>query len=203
MFIKKSLAGVLVLFISALFAFASQTAPIGGDDFPIGSKLDGFTMPDPMGENHDYSDLKGEKGTLIVFLSAQCPVVKMYNDRMESLAKKYKEKGINFVGVYSNHTESQDWVKKHSGEFYTFPVVIDKNNVFADQLGASFTPEVYYFDADDKLQYHGAIDNDRSGRNITKNFLTDAFGEALAGKTISEPKTRAFGCTIKRVKAED
>lgn len=170
------------------------------DDFPIGSKLEGFSMPNPSGEMRDYKELKGKNGTLVVFLSAQCPVVKMYNQRIEALANAYKEKGISLIGIYSNNTESAEWVMQHSSENYSFPVLIDKENVFADKLSASFTPEVYYFDADDSLQYHGAIDNDRSGKNITKLYLTDALEEALAEKPITQQVTRAFGCTIKRVK---
>lgn len=186
----------------AVFAFALGAAKTitAESVFPIGSKLDTFTMPDPSGKEHSYKNLKGEKGTLIVFLSAQCPVVKMYNDRLNEIAAAYKARGVNFVGVYSNHTESVEWVKEHSEANYKFPVLIDKNNVFADKLGASFTPEVYYFDENDVHRYHGAIDNDRSGSNVSKTFLKTAFDEKLAGKEITEKDTKAFGCTIKRVK---
>ncbi len=188
-----ALLAVVTFFTSANIADAENT-------FPIGSKLDGFTMSAPDGKEHSYKDLKGKNGTLIVFLSAQCPVVKMYNDRINELAEAYKAKGINFVGIYSNHTESLEWVTEHSKENYKFPVLIDKNNVFADKLGASFTPEVYYFNANDVHIYHGAIDNDRSGNNVSKTFLKTAFNEKLAGKEITEKDTKAFGCSIKRIK---
>lgn len=192
-----------VLFI-ALFAavafFASANIGSAEEVFPIGSKLDNFTMPDPSGEEHSYNDLKGENGALVIFLSAQCPVVKMYDERINDVADAYAAKGINFIGIYSNVTESVDWVKSHSEEKYEFPVLIDKNNVFADKVGASFTPEVYFFNAKNILDYHGAIDNDRSGKNISKQFLTTAFDEKLGGKEITEKDTKAFGCSIKRVK---
>ncbi len=195
---KRKLLALAVLLVVAAF-YLSTNVTSAKSDFAIGSKLDNFTMPDPNGEEHSFNDLKGENGALIVFLSAQCPVVKMYNERINEIGQAYKAKGINFVGIYSNHTESLEWVKEHSEANYKFPVLIDKGNVFADKLGASFTPEVYYFNKDNVLDYHGAIDNDRSGRNITKKFLTTAFGEKLSGKEITEKETRAFGCTIKRV----
>ncbi|MCB1024203.1 MAG: redoxin domain-containing protein [Acidobacteria bacterium] len=194
------LKGFLLIAFFSLFAlFVSANVNTTNNDFEIGSTIENFTMPDPNGKDHSYKDLKGENGTLIVFLSAQCPVVKMYNTRINELAAEYKAKGINFVGIYSNHTESDEWVKTHSDENYKFPVLIDRQNVFADKLGASFTPEVYYFNSSDALDYHGAIDNDRSGKNITRTFLKAAFGEKLAGKEITEKETKAFGCTIKRV----
>lgn len=198
---RKSI--ILVALLAVVTFFTSANIADAADTFPIGSKLDGFTMPAPDGTEHSYKDLKGEKGTLIIFLSAQCPVVKMYNDRINELAETYKAKGINFIGIYSNHTESLEWVTEHSEANYKFPVLIDKNNVFADKLGASFTPEVYYFNAKDVHEYHGAIDNDRSGDNIAKTFLKTAFNQKLAGKEITEKDTKAFGCSIKRIEKDE
>jgi peroxiredoxin len=194
---RKSILFALLLAVVTFFALTNTGNAEG--NFPIGSKLDGFTMPAPDGTNHSYKDLKGEKGTLIVFLSAQCPVVKMYNERINEMANTYKAKNINFVGIYSNHTESVEWVREHSQANYKFPVLIDKSNVFADLLGATRTPEVYYFNDKDILDYHGAIDNDRSGDNISKTFLKAAFNQKLAGEEITEKETNAFGCSIKRV----
>ena len=126
----------------------------------------------------------------------------MYNDRINEVAAAYKARGINMVGIYSNYTEDLAWVTRHSQENYKFPVLIDANNVFADKLGASFTPEIYFFNAGDVLDYHGAIDNDRYGRNITREFLKTALDEKLSGGPITLQNTKAFGCSIKRVKGE-
>ncbi len=198
---RKSILFVALL---AVFTFLTSANLVDAETtFPIGSKLDNFTMPAPDSKEHSYKDLKGKSGTLIVFLSAQCPVVKMYNERINEIAEAYKAKGINFVGIYSNHTESLEWVTEQSTANYKFPVLIDKNNVFADKLGASFTPEVYYFNSDDVHEYHGAIDNDRSGSNVSKTFLKTAFNEKLAGKQITEKDTKAFGCSIKRIEKDE
>jgi thiol-disulfide isomerase/thioredoxin len=145
------------------------------------------------------NDLKGKNGAVVVFLSAQCPVVRGYNQRINDLAAEYQGKGITFIGINSNSTESLDWVKSHAAENYKFPVLIDKGNVLADKLGATVTPEAYYFDAKNVLLYHGAIDNDRSGKAITDSYLKVAFDSALSGKAIAKTKANAFGCSIKRV----
>ncbi len=185
-----------------LTAVACVAVPASEGVMPIGTKLDGFSMSDPAGTVHKYNELKGKNGMLVIFLSAQCPVVAAYNDRINGLASEYETKGIRVVGIYSNATEDLAWVTRHSKENYSFTVLIDKSNVFADKLGASFTPEVYFFDANDTLDYHGAIDNDRYGRNITKQYLKTALDEKLGGGTITVQDTRAFGCTIKRAKGE-
>lgn len=195
---KKQLF-IFALAAMFLFSVVGTTAAKG---IEIGSKLDDFVLKDTRSKEHSIRSLKGENGTLIIFLSAQCPVVEIYNDRINALAAEYKAKGINFVGLYSNATECLNWVKHHSRKEYKFKTLIDENNVIADRFGAQFTPEVYYFNKDDVLDYHGAIDNDRSGQNIENEYLKTAFNSKLAGKKIETQETRAFGCSIKRVKTD-
>jgi peroxiredoxin len=168
-------------------------------DFAVGSTLENFSLPDINGKTHSFNDLKGKNGAVVVFLSAQCPVVKAYNERISQLAAEYEAKGITFIGINSNSTESSDWVKSHAEANYKFPVLIDKGNVIADKLGATVTPEAYYFDAKNVLLYHGAIDNDRSGKAVTDPYLKAAFDSTLTGKAIAKTRANAFGCSIKRV----
>lgn len=199
---RKSILFIALLALTATF-FVSTNSTNAKGALAIGEKLDNFTMPAPDGKEHSYKDLKGKNGTLIVFLSIQCPVVKMYDERINEIAEAYQAKGINFIGIYSNKAESSEKVADYTKGKYKFPVLMDKQNVFADLLGATRTPEVFYFNADDVHAYHGAIDNDRSGNNISKEYLKTAFDEKLAGKEITENNTNAFGCSIKRVeKAE-
>src|SRR4051812_7036084 len=111
---KSLLVGILLV-----FAFCSIVSARGAD-FSIGQKLDGFTLPDTNGKSRTYEELKGKNGSVIVFLSAQCPVVRGYNERMNKIAADYEAKGIKFIGVNSNSSESLDWVKSHAEENYKF-----------------------------------------------------------------------------------
>lgn len=190
---RKRILSVLVL---ALFLCFSNG--IFANDFPVGTVVEDFKLKDTNGKEQSFNSLKGEKGTIVVFLSIQCPVVKAYDDRINALAADYKAKGINFIGINSNSTEALDEVKSHAAEKYKFPVLIDTGNVVADKFGAQFTPEMFYFDASNKLIYHGAIDNDRSGQNVKETYLRVALDESLGGKSITKPETKAFGCSIKR-----
>lgn len=189
----------VVLSILAIFAFVLSPTVGSAGDFAVGSTLEDFSLADTSGSMRSFSDLKGKNGTVIVFLSAQCPVVKAYNERISQIAADYQAKGINFIGINSNHTESADWVKTNAAENYKFPVLIDKGNVLADKLGATVTPEAYFFDGKNVLLYHGAIDNDKSGKAISDPYLRTAFDSALAGKAIEKTRANAFGCSIKRV----
>jgi len=190
---------ILFTAIFAITLFISSVNVGAQEDFAIGATLENFTLTDTDGKSHSFKDLMGEKGAVIVFVSAQCPVVGQYNERISKFAADYKAKGINVVGINSNHTESLEWVKSNAAENYKFPVLIDKGNVLADKLGATVTPEVYYFNEKNVLVYHGAIDNNRSGENITEHFLRSALDSALSGKAVAKTRANAFGCTIKRL----
>ena len=189
---------VFLFAILALFAFVSFNNTSVKADIAIGATLENFTLTDTNGKSQSFNDLKGKNGAVVVFLSAQCPVVRGYNDRINKLAADYASKGINFIGVNSNSTESLEWVKSHAEANYKFTVLIDKGNVLADRLGANVTPEMFYFNEKNVLLYHGAIDNDKSGQNTEPNYLRDAIDLTLAGKAVVKTTAFATGCTIKR-----
>jgi peroxiredoxin len=183
-----------VVLLAAFAAVSAAQAP------EVSKAFGGFTLPDIDGKSQSFNDLKGKNGAVLIFLSAQCPVVRGYVERINRLAADYQASGINFIGVNSNSTESADWVKSNAAEYsYKFPILIDKGNVLADKLGASVTPEVFYYDAGNTLIYHGAIDNDRTGKAVSETYLKAAFDASLNGRPIAKTKANAFGCSIKRV----
>lgn len=194
---RKNILFVALLALITFISFADVSS--ANDSFAVGKTLENFKLPDTNGKEQSFNNLKGTNGAIVVFLSAQCPVVRGYNDRINQLAADYKAKGINFIGINSNSTESLADVKTHAAATYKFPVLIDKGNVLADQLGATVTPEVFYFNAKNVLMYEGAIDNDRRGDNPTENYVRVALDSGLGGKEITKQSAKAFGCSIKRV----
>lgn len=192
---KLSFLAAAFLIVAALVSFNRVSAD---DALAVGATLENFKLPDTSGAEKSLDGLKGKNGTILVFLSVQCPVVKGYNERIAKLAADYQAKGINIIGINSNSTETVDKVKAHAMENYKFPVLVDKNNVLADRLGANVTPETFYLNEKNVLVYHGAIDNDKSGANITTNYLRDALELNLSGKTVAKTSANAFGCSIKR-----
>src|SRR5688572_6126625 len=196
---------ILMIATLALLVFVSMATGCDGEsdyvavDFPIGTKVENFTLPDLDGAEQTLDKLEGENGAVLVWVSAQCPVVKSYNERINQMAEELKAKGIHLIGINSNSTESLDWIKSTASEVgYNFPILIDKGNVLADKLEASVTPEFYYFDKQNTLLYHGALDDDRAGKNVTINYLRDAFDAALSKQPIKTANTNVIGCSIKR-----
>jgi len=165
----------------------------------IGATIEDFSLPDTSGVDRALKAVKGKNGTVLLFISVQCPVSNGYNDRMEKLAQDYKAKGINVIGINSNVTEDPESVKNHASEKHlTFVILKDGGNKIADKLGATRTPEAYLLDANNKLVYHGRIDNSQNPAQIESNDLRNALDSLLAGKPIEKTEAKAFGCNIKR-----
>lgn len=165
----------------------------------IGSTIANFKVSDTSGKEQTLSSLKGANGTVLIFVSTQCPIVGEYMERISKLAADYKARGVNVIGINSNASETMDDVKAHiASNNLTFPVMKDKSNKVADQLGAERTPEVFFLDAGNKLVYHGRIDNHRNISLVNSNDLRDAIDATLAGKPVVKAEASAFGCTIKR-----
>jgi peroxiredoxin len=165
----------------------------------IGATVDEFTLPDVNGQEHTLKSLKGKNGTVLIFIAVQCPVSNAYNDRMEKLAEDYKDKGIAVIGINANSSEDAATVKAHAAEKHlTFTILKDAGNKVADKLGAARTPEAYFLDANNKLLYHGRIDNSQNPDAIESKDLRNALDSSLAGKPVEKPEAKAFGCSIKR-----
>ena len=139
----------------------------------IGATVDEFTLPDVNGQEHTLKSLKGKSGTVLIFIAVQCPVSNAYNDRMEKLAEDYKDKGIAVIGINANSSEDAATVKAHAAEKHlTFTILKDAGNKVADKLGAARTPEAYFLDANNKLLYHGRIDNSQNPDAVSYTHLT-------------------------------
>ena len=165
----------------------------------IGSTIEEFTLPDVNGTERSLKSLAGTNGTVLIFIAVQCPVSNAYNERMAKLAEDYKAKGIAVVGINANVAEDAAAVKAHAQEHnLSFPILKDPGNKIADKLGASVTPEAYFLDANNKLLYHGRIDNARNPAQLETSDLRNALDAALNGKPVEKTEAKAFGCTIKR-----
>lgn len=163
-------------------------------------KVSDFTLEDYHGVKHSLSEFKSSKAIVLMFIATQCPVSNAYNTRMVELQKDYASKGVTFIGINSNKQESAEEVKNHAKKHgFEFTILKDWNNVIADKLEASVTPEIYVLNSGFEVLYHGRIDDSQRENRVASRDLRAALDRVLSGKNVDVEETKAFGCTIKRV----
>lgn len=159
-----------------------------------------FTLADYSGKEVSLSDFSNSKAVVLMFVSIQCPVSNEYNQRMATLAKAYSDKGVTFLGINSNKSENVADIAKHAKENgLEFRVLKDDKNLVADRFQAKVTPEVYILNKNREILYQGRIDDSRREGDVKSHDLKETLDLVLAGKSVSNKKTKAFGCSIKRV----
>lgn len=172
---------------------------LAGQDLRPGGSVSNLAVTDPAGKTATFS-VQGTV-TVVAFISTKCPISNAYNDRMSALYREYSGRGVQFVFVNANANENAAEVAEHakSAEF-PFPVYKDARNQLADRFGAMATPETYVIDKAGVLRYHGYVDDATNEARVKNRGLKSAIDAVLAGVDVPQRETKAFGCTIKRVR---
>lgn len=172
----------------------------------LGTKAPEFSLLDTIsGETKSLEQLKGEKGTVIMFICNHCPFVIHVNPKITELAKDYQRKGIGFIAISSNDIENypQDapelMTVRAKEEGYPFPYLYDETQDVAKSFDAACTPDFYLFDQDLSLVYRGQLDDSRpqNGVPLTGKDLSNAMDAVLNGTKVDVLQKPSIGCNIK------
>ncbi len=173
---------------------------------PLGTKAPSFSLPNVINNRTStLADLKGEKGTLIVFTCNHCPYVIHLLDAFVALAEKNKEKGISTIAISSNDVvnypaDHPDLMKALAREKnFSFPYLYDENQAVAQAYAAACTPDFYLLNDANELVYRGRFDASRPGNNtpISGSDLQNAINALLKKEPIPEKQYPSMGCNIK------
>ncbi|GAB4222441.1 MAG: thioredoxin family protein [Acidobacteriota bacterium] len=187
---------------AALFAIPVPLA--GGLSLGDAPPLADVKMRSVDGREVSLADVRGEKGTLVIFTCNECPYVKGWESRTVALANRALERGIGVIAVNSNDPgksrgdgfEQMQERARRTGMRY--PYVVDEGSRLARAFGATRTPEVFLFDAEGRLVYHGTIDdNVKDPEAVREHFLADAIEAVVEGRPVPRAETKALGCSIK------
>ena len=201
---KKILFAALPIAVIGMMAL---TPP--GDPLPLGSSIPSseVKMKDISGKEVSLKDAKTSKGLLVMFSCNTCPYVIKNQGRTNEAAKHALDNGIGVAILNSNEgkrdsDDSYDDMKAYGKEQgYNWYYLVDNNSALADAFGANRTPECFLFNAEGKLVYHGAIDDNPSDASaVSRKHLVTAIDEMKSGKDISVKESKSVGCTIKRLK---
>jgi thioredoxin-related protein len=202
---KKILSILIFSTLLGSFAFTvASTDPITiGADLPKAA----VKMQDVSGKMISIKDAAKANGVLVMFSCNTCPYVLKNQDRTVEIAAYALQKDLGVIVLNSNEAyrtkdDSFDAMKAYAkDQKYKWSYVVDKNHEIADAFGANRTPEVFMFDKNMKLVYHGAIDDNPSdAKAVNRSHLKIAINELTEGKEISVKESKSVGCSIKRNK---
>jgi peroxiredoxin len=158
-----------------------------------------FSLPDLDGASVSLSDYEG-KPVAVVFSCCHCPYVIAWEDRINEIAREYDGRA-GLVGVNPNAgylgDSPEDMRQRAEEKGFVFPFLYDETQEVARSYGASRTPDVFVFDAEHRLVYHGAPDSDHRDPEGAEPYLRPALEAALAGSRPETAETPPVGCTIK------
>lgn len=194
------------LLVAAAAALLSTVAAAAAT---VGQPAPAFTVQDTSGKPVSLADFKG-KTVVLEWVNPGCPYVqKHYNSaNMQGTQKDAAAKGVVWLAVNSTTAEHSDykapaamaqWMQQQKAAANA--TLMDADGQVGRAYGARTTPHMYIVDAKGTLVYAGAIDNKPSANpadvTTATNHVKVALGELQAGKAISLPSTRPYGCSVK------
>ena len=185
---------VAILFI--LFAAVSCTeVPPTLSTIQI-SSLDGLPV------RTDF--INGNYASVFVFLAPDCPLSQNYTLTLNRLYENYIDSSVFFYGIIPGNSHPAEKVQEFASKYQIgYPVFFDHNLTLTKFLNATTTPEVFVASFDEKIIYHGAIDNWATALGdhrqvITEHYLDDALKSFVSRKEITIKETKPVGCLIER-----
>lgn len=175
----------------------------------IGKIAPTFSLPSATGKEINLNQFEG-KTVVLEWLNHGCPFVRKHYDsgNMQAIQKKYAEKGVVWLSVISSAKGKQGYVtpKEALAQAKQYKsnashILIDEDGTVGRAFEAKVTPHMYVINAKGTLVYQGAIDSvssaDPKDIKTAKNYVSEALDATLAGKSVSEASTKAYGCGVK------
>jgi peroxiredoxin len=199
--IRKSFLslGVMAVLAVAMAAYAVR----------VGNAAPDFTGTDSNGKTQKLSEYHG-KYVVLEWTNNGCPYTQKHYEsgNMQALQKEWTAKGVVWLTVLSSAPGEQGYMtasqeNTYVGKEHAAPtaVILDPTGVIGHAYEARTTPHMFVIDPSGKLIYAGAIDDhpttDPGDIKASKNYVSDALSESMAGKPVATSYTRPYGCSVK------
>jgi peroxiredoxin len=196
----RSILAATLLASAASLAAAAAT---------VGQPAPPFTALDTAGKTVNLADFKG-RHVVLEWVNPECPYVQKHygSANMQGTQKDASAKGVVWLAVNSTARDHGDyktpaamaqWMQAQKAAANA--TLMDSEGKLGRAYGARTTPHLYIVDPRGTLVYAGGIDNKPSSNPAdipgATNHVKVALGEALAGRAVSQPTTRAYGCSVK------
>ena len=171
----------------------------------FGKKAENFNLKSTENKMISLKDVKGENGTLIMFICNHCPYVLAVIKEIVKDCKELENNGIKSIAIMSNDPKVyeedsfENMIQFAKDNEFNFPYVIDETQEIGNSYGAVCTPDFFGYNNNLDLQYRGRI------REL-KNLIPIEDGESelltamkMIAKTGNGPKEQfpSMGCSIK------
>lgn len=173
---------------------------------PLGTKAPKFNLIDTKDNQlKSLSSLKGDNGTLVMFICNHCPFVIHINKQLVQLANDFALKGISTIAISSNDAvnypqDGPEFMHTHAkANHYPFPYLYDETQETAKAYDAACTPDFFLFNGNLELVYTGELDQSRPGNGIpvTGIDLRHAMNALVENRSINSGQKPSMGCNIK------
>jgi peroxiredoxin len=194
---RKFLAPTTILAVLAMTLSAAQQARA---EVKPGADAPAFSLQDQDGKTVSLADFKG-KIVVLEWFNNECPYVKRHYEAktMNTLSDKWKDKDVVWLAINSTDGKKNADNKAAADALsVNHPILNDADGKIGKEYGAKSTPHMFIIDKDGKVVYTGGIDNDPDGKKGDKavNYVDKALDELAAGKPVSEPQTKQYGCGV-------
>jgi len=155
------------------------------------------------GKRYSLSSFADVPVLVLIVSCNHCPYVQSYEDRMIAIQRDYKQRGTRLVAVNSNDDKDypedsyENMIKRAEEKGFNFAYIRDEDQSLARALSAVCTPEIFVFDKERRLVYHGRIDDSRDPAKVTTHDLRNTLDAVTAGNNPSVAETRPLGCSVK------
>lgn len=170
----------------------------------IGDQAPDFELIGVDDKTYRLRDYQDSQAVAVIFTCNHCPYALAWEGRLIALQAEFASRGVQFLAICANDgdkypADSFPAMKEHATEKgFNFPYLHDVSQQVAKAYGAERTPEIFLFDRDGVLRYHGAPDDNYDDPNaISAHYFRDALSAVLVGDTPEVTTTPAVGCTIK------
>jgi len=173
---------------------------------PAGTLAPDFQLPDTVsGNTLSLDTLRGQRGTVVMFICNHCPYVVHVQQELVRLANDYRARGVAFVAICANDAErypddAPERMREEAHRLgYPFPYLHDETQSTARAYDAVCTPDIYLFDKDLRLTYRGQLDDSRPRNDVpvTGSSLRAALDATIAGQPVEGEQKASVGCSIK------
>ena len=171
---------------------------------PLGMQMSNFEVKDPHGKKYRGEELYGPSGLLINFTCNHCPYAQAVWPRFIRLARYARGLGINTIAINPNINPKypddapEKMIEKIKEWGIDFPYLVDETQKIAEVFKAQCTPDLYLFNKNKKLVYHGRIDDNwQDESKVTRQELKEAIDHLANNKPVSANQKPSMGCSIK------